>query len=267
MDRKRERKEQDFHDAWAEQTDLSQVNVQAAFENLTAPENRYILKLMGDLTGLRLLDIGAGLGESSVYFALRGARVTANDLSSVMLDRCVALGRRYGVEIFPLLGSAEQDDFGTEAFDIVYGANVLHHVQDVGAVLQAVRKAMKPGGRFFFIDPLAYNPAIQVYRRLASKVRTEDEAPLTFAVLDLFKQIFSEVQHREFWLASLLIFCKYYFLDRIDPNQDRYWKRILREDPDAIGWWFKPLLRLDELLLKLPWFPYLAWNIVIWGRK
>ena len=267
MDQKRKLREQDFHDAWAEQTGLSQVRVHAAFENLTAPENRYILKLMGDLTGLRLLDIGAGLGESSVYFALKGARVTANDLSPVMLERIVALGRHYGVEVTPLLGSAEHDAFGAEAFDVVYGANVLHHVQDLGAVLRGVSKALRPGGRFFFIDPLAYNPAIQVYRRLASKVRTEDETPLTFAVLDLFKEIFSEVQHREFWLASLLIFFKYYFIDGIDPNRDRYWKRILREDPDAIGWWFKPLLRLDELLLKLPWFHYLAWNIVIWGRK
>ena len=37
----------------------------------TALENRCILRRMGDLKGKRILDIGAGLGESSVYFALR----------------------------------------------------------------------------------------------------------------------------------------------------------------------------------------------------
>ena len=38
-------------------------------------ENQWILELMGDLRGKKLLDIGAGLGESSVYFALQGADV------------------------------------------------------------------------------------------------------------------------------------------------------------------------------------------------
>jgi 2-polyprenyl-3-methyl-5-hydroxy-6-metoxy-1,4-benzoquinol methylase len=261
-----DQREREFHNEWAKQTPLEKIEVINSFENITAQENRFILGLIGDMKGLKILDIGSGLGEASVYFALKGARVTANDLSPVMLDRCVALGKKYGVEISALLGSADRFDFGESQFDIIYGANVLHHVGDIESLLKAVKRALVPGGRFFFYDPLLYNPAIMVYRRLATKVRTEDEQPLRFSQLRLFRELFSEVHHREFWLTALLIFFKYFFVDGIHPNTDRYWKRTLREDPDRIGSWFNPLLRVDSVLLRCPIFRYLAWNIVIWGK-
>ena len=263
----RDQRERDFHDQWAADTPLSEIKVFEAFENITAPENRFILSLMGDLRRLRLLDIGAGLGESAVYFALQGAQVTANDLSPAMLQRCVDLGRSHGVEISTLLGSGDSFVFGENEFDIVYGANVLHHIGALRPFLVAVKRALAPGGRFFFIDPLDYNPVIKVYRRLAAKVRTEDEKPLRFADLKIFQDLFREVQHREFWLSTLAIFLKYFFIDGIHPGQERYWKKILTEDPQEIGWWFQPLLKLDELLFRLPLMPYLAWNMVVWGYK
>ena len=118
-------RERAFHDEWAKQTPLAEIKVLEAFENITAQENQFILGLMGDLKGVSLLDIGAGLGESSVYFALQGAKVTANDISQAMLNRCVALGKRHGVRIGTLLNSSsEEADFGEGKFDIVYGANV-----------------------------------------------------------------------------------------------------------------------------------------------
>jgi SAM-dependent methyltransferase len=263
----RDQKERAFHDKWAAETRLSEIKVYEAFENITAPENRFILALMGDLQGVRVLDIGAGLGESSVYLALQGAKVTANDISAAMLQRCVDLGRKHGVEIIPLLGSADNFDFGLNEFDIVYGANVLHHIGVLRPFLIAVKRALVPGGRFFFVDPLDYNPIIKVYRRLAAKVRTEDEKPLRFADLGIFQDLFSEVHHREFWLSTLVIFLKYFFIDRIHPSSERYWKKILLEDPRVMGWWFQPLLRLDGILLRLPLLNYLAWNMVVWGSN
>ncbi len=68
------RKEAEFHDQWAIETPLEKISVREAFEAPTAPENRFILRKMGTLTGKRVLDIGAGLGESSVYFALQAQR-------------------------------------------------------------------------------------------------------------------------------------------------------------------------------------------------
>ena len=101
-------RETEFHDLWALSTPLDQVAVHEAFEAPTAVENRAILELMGDLRGKRLLDVGAGLGESSVYFALRGAEVTAVDISPGMVRCAVALGQLHGVKIDGVVQSGEE---------------------------------------------------------------------------------------------------------------------------------------------------------------
>jgi len=260
-------RERRFHDGWASGTTAPDVRVEPAFEAPTAPENRFILREMGDLRGRRLLDLGSGLGESAVFFALRGARVTATDISPEMCTLAREAGRRRGVDLETVVTPVERLDVQEGTYDIAYGANLLHHVTDIDGTLAAVRRALRPGGRCYFWDPLAYNPAINVYRRMATKVRTVDEHPLRFAVLGTFRRHFVEVRHREFWLLTLLLFAKYYLVDRVHPNAERYWKRILDEDEHRIGWWFKPLQGMDALLLRLPVVRRLAWNTAIWARK
>src|ERR1035438_6621178 len=89
-------RETEFHDSWARSTDLRSVGVREAFEAPTAMENQFILKQIGPLAGKRLLEIGAGLGESSVYFALQGAQVTTTDISPGMVEIAVRLGEIHG---------------------------------------------------------------------------------------------------------------------------------------------------------------------------
>ncbi len=259
-------KEAAFHDEWAKNTKLSEVEVRAAFEALTAPENRFILSQMGSLKGKKVLDVGAGLGESSVYFALLGAEVTMVDISPQMVQLAIELGKSYGVKINGVVCAAESLNVAPNTFDFVYIANLLHHITDRGKLFAQVQETLKPGGKFYSWDPLTYNPVINVYRKMATKVRTEDESPLTIADLELAKKYFADVGHQEFWLLSLAIFLKYYLIDRVDPNSDRYWKRILRESEKSL-WWFKPLQKIDSLLTQIPGLRWIAWNIVMWGSK
>ena len=255
-----------FHDAWASDTNLSDILVRECFEAPTAMENQFILQHMGDLRGKKLLDIGAGLGESSVYFALQGADVTTVDISSQMVETALKLGAQFGVKLQGLVSGGEALNLPEAAYDIIYIANTIHHVQDRALLFVQMQRALKPGGRFFSYDPLAYNPVINVYRRMASEVRTPDESPLTVADLRLAKKYFRNVGHREFWVSSLLLFVKYYVKDRVNPNADRYWKRILRETPQTLRWWM-PLRTLDKFLARIPLMRWLAWNMVMWGEK
>lgn len=259
-------KEARFHDTWASETELESLDVRAVFEAPTAMENEFVLQLLGPLSGKQVLDVGAGLGESSVYFGLKGARVTCTDLSPVMVDSAVRLGRLNGVEIEGIVSSGEDLKVAPGQFDIAYIANTIHHVTDKRALFEQLRRALKPGGIFVSIDPLRYNPVINTYRRMATAVRTEDEAPLGFEVLNLARKYFVDVQHREFWIASLALFIKYFAVDRIHPNQDRYWKRIFRETRETLGWWL-PLRAIDSYLTRIPVFRRLAWNMVMSGRK
>jgi SAM-dependent methyltransferase len=255
-----------FHDAWASDTKLSDILVRECFEAPTAMENQFILQRMGDLRGKQLLDIGAGLGESSVYFALQGADVTTVDISPQMVETALKLGARFGVKLQGLVSGGEALNLPEAAYDIIYIANTIHHVQDRALLFEQMHRALKPGGRFFSYDPLAYNPAINIYRRMASEVRTPDESPLTTADLRMAKKYFHNVGHREFWVSSLLLFVKYYLRDHVNPNADRYWKRILRETPETLRWWM-PLRTLDKFLARIPLMRWLAWNMVMWGEK
>jgi SAM-dependent methyltransferase len=255
-----------FHDAWASDTELSEILVRESFEAPTAMENQFILQCMGDLKGKKLLDIGAGLGESSVYFALQGAEVTSVDVSPRMVKTALDLGARFGVKLQGIVSGAEILEVSPGSYDLIYIANTIHHVQNRPALFAQMQRALKPGGRFFSYDPLAYNPAINLYRRMASAVRTPDESPLSTADLDSARKYFRHVGHREFWVSSLLLFVKYFLIDRVHPNEDRYWKRILRETPLSLRWWM-PLRTLDKFLTRVPLVRWLAWNMVMWGEK
>jgi len=259
-------REVEFHDEWARTTDLRSISVREAFEAPTAMENQFILRQMGPLGGKRVLDVGAGLGESSVYFALQGGDVTTTDISPGMVDTAVKLGEMYGVKLEGVVSVGEDLAVAPGAYDFVYLANVIHHVPDRASLFKQVQRALKPGGRFFSIDPIAYNPVINQYRRMATEVRTEDESPLTTADLALARGFFPDLQHREFWISSLLLFIKYALWDKVHPNQDRYWKRILKETDQSLGWW-KPLRAMDSALTRVPGLRWWAWNTVMYGSK
>ena len=261
-----QKREADFHDHWASSTRIEDVLVRECFEAPTAMENQFILSRMGTLQGKRLLDIGAGLGESSVYFALKGARVTTLDVSPGMVETTLALGRKHGVELEGIVVGAENLGVPAASYDLIYVANTIHHVQDRASLFEGMRQALKPGGWFFSYDPLAYNPVINIYRRMATEVRTPDESPLSASDLKLARKYFRHVGHREFWISALLLFGKYYLKDRVHPNEDRYWKRILKEKQEDL-WWWKPLRTVDTTLTRIPLLRWLAWNIVMWGQR
>jgi hypothetical protein len=86
------------------------------------------------------------------------------------------------------------------------------------------------------------------------------------ADVTLARQFFPDLQHREFWIAALALFIKYAIWDRVHPDHERYWKRMLRETDRTLAWW-KPLLALDSVLTRIPGLRWWAWNMVMWGTK
>src|SRR5438132_170446 len=123
MNESQHQKESAFHDKWAGSVNLKEIPVREAFESPTALENRFILRQMGNLRGRQILDIGCGLGESSVYFALQGAEVTASDISPGMIEVATQLGRLHGVDIKGIVAAGEELNVPANHFDFVYVAN------------------------------------------------------------------------------------------------------------------------------------------------
>ena len=96
--------------------------------------------------GLRVLEIGVGLGADHQRFAEAGARLIGIDLT----ERAVEHTRRR-LSLFALssnlsVGDAEALDFPDASFDVVYSWGVLHHSPDTPRAIDEVRRVLKPGG-------------------------------------------------------------------------------------------------------------------------
>jgi SAM-dependent methyltransferase len=93
----------------------------------------------------RMLEIGAGTGQDSVFFASHGVEVVATDMSSAMVARCPDKGLDARVMDFSQL------DFPAESFDAVHAMNCLLHVPnaELPAVLASIARVLRPGGLFF----------------------------------------------------------------------------------------------------------------------
>jgi len=260
------KKEEAFHDNWANIIDIDEVKVDECFEACTAAENKIILKRLGDIEGKKILDLGCGAGEAAVYFAKKGAEVTAVDISRGMLDVVQKVATKHGVYVNTNKASSYETGFRENTFDIVYTANLLHHV-DIERTLSEINRVLREGGVFVSWDPLAYNPIINIYRKIAKTLRTQDEHPIKMKDLQIFRKYFSRIEINTTWFFTLLIFIKYFFFDRIDPNKVRYWKKVITEHKRLEKLYCR-LEKIDYKFLKI--FPFMkryCWNIVIFAFK
>lgn len=259
-------KERQFHDTWAAAIDVDGIRVADYFEACTAPENRFILQQLGDIRGKRLLDLGCGAGENSVYFAQQGADCVAADYSPGMVNVALKLAAANGVKIEGRTANAMALDFADNTFDIVYASNLLHHIPDPQVTLREMHRILKPGGKACFWDPLKHNPLINVYRRMATEVRTDDEMPLNINIVKEVQSLFSQTHYETFWLASLWIFLRFYLIEKVDPNQERYWKKIILEHERLSSIYWR-LEAIDQKLKSVPLIKRFAWNIAVVATK
>ncbi len=258
--------EEIFHDGWANSIDILDIMVDEAFEACSSPENKIILNKLGNVEGKKILELGCGAGEASVYFAKMGALVTSTDISKGMLNLADKLAKAHHVLLTTNQSSSDKIGFEDNSFDIVYAANLLHHV-DMEDTIKEVKRVLKPNGIFVGFDPLAHNTLINIYRKIATDVRTKDEHPLNISDVKIFEKYFSEVTYDVTWFFTLFIFLKYFFIDGVNPNKERYWKKIIIEH-EKIKTMHNFLEKLDIVFLKK--FPFLkkyCWNIVFVCRK
>ena len=119
--------------------------------------------------GLRVLEIGCGLGTDGAQFAKAGADYTGVDLT----EAAVELARKR-FELFDLPGTfrtadAENLDFEDDSFDLVYSHGVLHHTPDTAAAVGEIHRVLKPGGRaivmLYHSGSYNYRFNIRVFRR------------------------------------------------------------------------------------------------------
>lgn len=105
--------------------------------------------------GMRLLDIGCGLGGAARYFALEhGCRVTGIDLSGEYVNVANALAGRVGLDerVTCEQGSALALPFEPGGFDAAYMLHVGMNIEDKAGLFAEVRRVLAPAGLFGIYD-------------------------------------------------------------------------------------------------------------------
>jgi SAM-dependent methyltransferase len=97
--------------------------------------------------GLRVLEIGCGLGTDGAQFARAGADYTGVDLTDAAVDLARKHFAQLGLSGEFRTADAENLDFADESFDLVYSHGVLHHTPDTARAVSEIHRVLKPGGR------------------------------------------------------------------------------------------------------------------------
>jgi SAM-dependent methyltransferase len=114
-----------------------------------SPEWLSARPLLPAAPGARALDIGAGRGIASYALAKDGFEVIAlePDGSSLVGAGAIrALAERQGLSIAVQEQSLQDLNWDDDAFDLVFGRAVLHHVPDLYATCRELYRLLKPGG-------------------------------------------------------------------------------------------------------------------------
>ncbi len=119
-------------------------------------ERPEMIRLAGDVAGLRVLDAGCGSGPLAEALRDRGADVSGFDLSPAMVDLARArLGEDTDLRVADLGAPLPYAD---DAFDLVVASLALHYVEDWASTLGELRRVLRPGGRLTvsIIHPTVY---------------------------------------------------------------------------------------------------------------
>ena len=124
--------------------------------------------------GLKVLEIGCGLGTDGAQFAKAGADYTGVDLT----EAAVELARkRFEISNLPgkfQTADAENLEFADGSFDLVYSHGVLHHTPDTARAVREIHRVLRPGGRavvmLYHRDSYNYRVNISVLRRAGARL-------------------------------------------------------------------------------------------------
>jgi ubiquinone/menaquinone biosynthesis C-methylase UbiE len=113
-----------------------------------------------DLAGDTVLEIGAGTGANISYLPA-GAKLYALEPSLAMHDRLRERCHTAGLEVTVLATGAENIPLPGSSVDEVICSLTLCTVADPARVLTEVRRVLRPGGRFRFVEHVAATPGIR----------------------------------------------------------------------------------------------------------
>jgi len=147
----------------------------------------------------RIVEVGCGTGQMSLYLARADRVVVGADLTMASLRLAEAARRRFGLTAVRFVESdLNRPGLRAGAFDVVYCSGVLHHTPDPRAAFAQVARLARPGG---IVVVGLYNAVARLplrVRRLAARLSGYRWIPFDPVLRDRA----AEPARREAWLRD-----------------------------------------------------------------
>jgi len=160
-----------------------------------------------NIGGNRVLEVGCGIGQHCVFFAMYGAEVYGFDLSSKGIEMALKIATANNVADrcrFSVANVSEMP-YEDEQFDVVVCNAVLHHVMKYPNVENEIFRVIKPGGYLYLAEGLRSNALYRFARKVKRIFRNEHyhgDIDLEFEELKQVTRNFSHVHYEFFCLIE-----------------------------------------------------------------
>lgn len=112
------------------------------------PERR--VRVLGDVRGKGVLELGCGAAQWSIFLAKHGARPVGVDVSARQLGHAQELAARMGVRVPLVLATAEELPFREGTFDLVLSDHGALGFADPDRAVAEAARVLRTGGHLVF---------------------------------------------------------------------------------------------------------------------
>lgn len=143
----------DWWEQWSErfQQEFGEGDAEVAIAFGPGASDGDDLELIGDVDGIRAIELGCGGGQFGIALSKAGATVTGVDISSEQLAHARTLAADHGEAIDFIEASVTDMPMIEEGtYDLAFSAFAFQWVKDLSACFSEAHRVLKPGGRFVF---------------------------------------------------------------------------------------------------------------------
>jgi ubiquinone/menaquinone biosynthesis C-methylase UbiE len=141
------------------------------------------LEAIGVQKGMKIADVGAGVG----YFTVRMARrvgptgtIFAQDIQPEMLGRLRRRLKNAGINnVETVLGTEQDPNLAANSLDMIIMVDVYHELSEPQQMLRKLGAALKPSGRLVLLEYRKEDPAVPIkleHKMSVREAKTEVEA-------------------------------------------------------------------------------------------
>jgi len=108
-------------------------------------------RLLGEVRGRDVLEVGCGAAQAGRWLVSQGARVAAFDVSAGQLAKARALDAATGLRVPVVQADAQALPYRDGVFDLVVSAfGAIPFVADSAGTMREIARVLRPGGRLVF---------------------------------------------------------------------------------------------------------------------